>query len=55
VKRQLESAATDAQQADRGAHRPLRLSECGDTLTVAQLCVTVPLSIVIAVIVWLKQ
>ena len=34
----LEAATAQPEQADRRADAPLRLSECGDTLTVTELC-----------------
>lgn len=34
----LQSSTAPTQQADRRTDGPLRLSECGDTLTVTELC-----------------
>lgn len=34
----LEMASAPAEQAKRHQHRSLRLSECGDTLSIAELC-----------------
>lgn len=34
----LEPSPSPAHQADRGNHAPTRLSECGDTVGIAEVC-----------------
>jgi hypothetical protein len=38
VNKPRQSRGTATEQAPRAEHRPLRLAECGDTLSISELC-----------------
>ena len=44
MKRDLEPTSAPAEQPHRSPHGLLRLSECGDTLTIRQLCAVLQIS-----------